>query len=105
MLTYYFKIDKLSQPLNQYALLEEMLALRALGYSYTVLADKYKVPKTTIRYLVRKFGLAGKETTVVIRQRATRVKIIPLYTEEIINPGKTYAEYVAEEKARKLKHA
>lgn len=100
MLTFYFKIQKLTPPLHEYSQLEEMLALRALGHSYTVLSDKYGVPKTTIRYLCRKFGLNHEVPTVVIRQRTTTVPETTTYTEKI-NEGKTYAEYLQAERERK----
>jgi len=104
MLVYFFNLNKLSKPLNQYSQLEEMLALRKMGYSYTVLADKYKVPKTTIRYLCRKFGLANNVETLVIRHIVTTT--LPkqdFYNEreEKINTGKSYAEYLKEERERK----
>ncbi len=83
-------------------MLEEMLALRKLGYSYTLLSDKYGVPKTTIRYLCRKFGLhEGAVQTVLIRKRTTTILPKPSHTEETINRGKTYAEYLQIEKQRK----
>ena len=82
-----------------------MLALRKLGYSYTVLADKYSVPKTTIRYLCRKFGLhEGVIQTKIVRQRTTTEQDQPSYTEEKINPGKTYAQYLKEEKERRWRY-
>lgn len=101
MLIYFFKLERLSPPLNQYPELERMLAMRKLGYSYTVLAEYFGVPKLTIRYLVRKFGLA--EDTIqpkVIRKRTTIKIPVHTYNEEIINPGKSYAEYLREEKKR-----
>lgn len=103
MLIYFFKIDRLSPPLNQYAELERMLAMRRLGYSYTVLSEHFGVPKLTIRYLVRKFGLAEDVIEPkVIRQRTTVKSVVHTYDEEVINPGKTYKEYLAEEKARRF---
>lgn len=103
MLVYFFRLEKLSQPLNKYPLLEEMLALRALGWSYTTLSDKYSVPKTTIRYLCRRFGLSGNTKTTYIRTSRTTTAMPPeLYTdEERINPGKSYAEYLRDERERK----
>lgn len=81
-----------------------MLALRKLGYSYNVLADRYNVPKSTIRYLCRKFGLhEGTVQAVIVRQRTTTEVPTVTYTEETINPGKTYAEYLKEERERKWK--
>lgn len=106
MLCYFFRLTKLSQPLNEYSQLEEMLALRKLGWSYTLLADKFSVPKTTIRYLCRRFGLAENAvaTTTIRRDSgATRPKPPALYNEkdERINKGKSYAEYLKEEQDRK----
>lgn len=103
MLQYFFKLNKLSPPLHEYSQLEEMLALRKLGWSYTTLADKYKVPKTTIRYLCRKFGLhEGTVQVTIIRTTTTPVsKIMHNEQEEVINPGKTYAQYLQDQKDRK----
>ena len=105
MLVFYFNIKKLSKPLNQYAMLEEMLALRALGWSYMALSDRYKVPKSTIRYLVRKFGLSRTITPTVLRQdiRATTKTRNIIYDEwgDEINQGKSYAEYRKEAQERK----
>lgn len=83
-----------------------MLALRKLGWSYMALADKYNVPKTTIRYLCRKFGLHERAVNVVVYRQDIRTTIpqkIVLYNErdEVINQGKTYAEYLQDEKKRK----
>jgi len=104
MLVYFFDLKRLSKPLNEYSQLEEMLALRSLGWSYMALADKFNVPKTTIRYLCRRFGLANNVRVTVLRQdvSTTTSHHIETYTEEDrINPGKTYAEYLQEEKDRK----
>lgn len=102
MLVYFFSLKRISPPLNVYGELEKMLALRKLNWSYTKLSEEFKVPKTTIRYLVRRFGLAGKYNPP-IRSRTTRRLIVPLYTEleERINPGKTYAEYLKDDQDRK----
>lgn len=103
MLIYRFDLHRVSKPLNHYPLLEEMLALRALGASYTVLADRYEVPKYTIRFICRKFGLAGNVKTITIRQRTTTTVSKYSYDEEKINPGKTYKQYLEDEKMRKWK--
>lgn len=105
MLVYFFNLRKLSQPLNEYSQLEEMLALRSLGWSYTTLSDKFKVPKTTIRYLCRRFGLAGNVKVTVFREdtRTTTKQPKTTYDERYdrINPGKSYAEYMQDERDRK----
>jgi Zn-dependent peptidase ImmA (M78 family) len=102
MLHYFFRLEKITPPLHEYSKLEEMLALRALGYSYTVLADRYNVPKTTIRYLVRRFGLTeNKVQATVTRSHTTTQSPKYQYVEETINPGKTYAEYIKEEQERR----
>jgi len=75
--------------------------MRKLGASYMVLAEHFNVEKTTIRYLCRKFGLGGSINPPV--HRTTREKKKSFYTEEAINPGKTYAQYLQEEKDRKRK--
>lgn len=106
MLVYFFDLKKVSRPFNVYAQLEEMLALRKLGWSYMALSDRFKVPKTTIRYLCRKFGLNERSVKVTIFRTENRTTIkrkTIFYNErdEIINPGKTYAEYLQEERDRK----
>lgn len=104
MLVYFFRLSRVSEPFNEYAQLEEMLALRSLGWSYTALADKYNVPKLTIRYLCRRFGLAGTVTVTTPRQdaRTTTESSSTSYSEEEhINPGKSYAEYLQDERERK----
>ena len=103
MLQYRFDLKRISTPLNQYPLLEEMLALRALGWSYTLLSDRYGVQKYTIRWISRKFGLAGNVQTITIRQRTTTNDRKPRYTEEKVNPGMMYADYLKAEKDRKWK--
>lgn len=105
MLRYYFRLERIVSPLNQYAQLELMLALRALGYSYTELAEKFKCPRNTIEYLCQKFGLGGAKKPPIARSRTTSMKIhTPYYeNEERINPGRTYAEYLQIEKERKWK--
>lgn len=104
MLVYFFPLKRLTPPLHQYSQLELMLSLRKLGWSYTRLADHFNVPKTTIRYLCRKFGLSEKTvTTVIVREHTTVGRTYPTYDEERINPGKTYAEYLKEERERARK--
>lgn len=105
MLIYFFKLHSLTEPLNDYSQLEEMLALRKLGWSYTVLADRFNVPKTTIRYLCRKFGLAENIQVTVTRpdgRTTTKTpRILHNEMDEVINPGKSYAEYLQDERDRK----
>lgn len=106
MLVYFFRVQQLTSPFNDYSELEKMLALRAMGFSYTVLAETFNVPKLTIRYLCRRFGLDEKNvTTIVVRQAATTRRPKYDYSEEKINPGKTYAEYVREERERRNRKA
>lgn len=83
-----------------------MLALRRLGWSYMALSDKYHAPKTTIRYLCRKFGLHENTVKVLVFRQDSRTTMRGrpvFYNErnEMINPGKTYAEYLQDEKDRK----
>lgn len=103
MLIYFFRLSKLTQPLNQYSELERMLALRKMGFSYTVLADTFGVPKETIRYLCRRFGLGERSVTTTVKRIAPTTRLQPIYTEDKINPGKTYAEYLAEDRERQRK--
>lgn len=102
MKVYFFDLKRLTPPLNAYPNLEEFLALRALGHSYTMLSDRFNVPKTTVRYICRKFGYAGNIETIIIRKRTTIPISKPLYTERI-NEGKTYAQYLQAERDRKWK--
>lgn len=101
LLIYYFKLEKISYPLSKYSELETMLAMRKLGASYTILAEHFNVKKDTIIYLCRKFGLGGAFNPPI--PRTTRVVKESIYTEDTINPGKTYAQYLQEEKDRKWK--
>lgn len=105
MLQYFFRLERISPPLREYSQLEEMLAHRALGWSYTALADKYGVEKTTIRYLCRKFGLAEKSVETIVFRMHPRTTILPPPepVELRINPGKTYAEYLKEDQERRKK--
>lgn len=105
MLTYFFRLRALTPPFSTYSELEKMLALRKLGYSYTILADEFSVDKTTIRYICRRFGLSGSVPVIVIRQspRTTSSPKKQQHNEknETLNQGKMYAEYLQEEKERK----
>lgn len=78
-----------------------MLALRKMGFSFTVLSEVFSVDKSTIRYLCRRFGL-GEQNVITTVKRTPTPKPKPVYTEEKINQGHTYAEYLAIEKQRKL---
>lgn len=92
-----------------------MLALRKLNWSYNELSEEFKVPKTTIRYLVRRFGLAGAYNPPIRgklamphlypKGSATRTTGKILYSNpiETTNPGKTYKQYLEDEKNRKWK--
>lgn len=108
MLVYFFDLKRLSKPFDAYSQLEEMLALRKLGWSYTALGDRFSVPKTTIRYLCRRFGLAGNVTVITFRQHSNATsntsKMLNNEREEMINPGKSYAQYLQEQKDRKWRH-
>ena len=85
--------------------LDEMLFLRATGWSYTALAERYECPKLTIRFLARKNNLNGNIAVQFTHQQflratTTQPKVeVPL--EEKISEGKTYVEYLKEEKERK----
>jgi len=92
--------------------MDEMLFLRGSGWSYTALAEAYDCPKLTIRFLARKYGLTGDtivtqfsrqdylRTTTNAIQEGTMSHTEP---DGKINEGKTYQEYVQEEKERKRK--
>lgn len=91
-----------------------MLALRGQGWSYTALAEKYECPKLTIRFLARKYGLDGN-TVIVQFTRQDYLKTITIAlppatiiqttsSEEKVSEGKTYAQYVKDEKERRWKH-
>lgn len=99
MLVYFFRMRRLSPPFNHYPKLEEMLALRSIGWSYGALAERFGVEKLTIRYICRKFGLADSIKPTIFR--ATPKPQITFYDEERINPGKSYAEYLQDERDRK----
>lgn len=108
MLRYFFLLQKVSPPLREYAELEKMLAMRKLGYSYQALADKFGVEKTTIRYLCRKFGLSEKEVETQYQRHKTyaiaaKKQLVYDDREGPINPGKTYAQYLQEERDRRWK--
>lgn len=106
MLIYYFKIKRVTPPLNIYSELEKMLALRKLDWSYGELSEEFNVPKTTIRYLVRKFGLAGrKNPPTLARHRTTRTSLETTYSKstDLNYESKTYADYLQDEKDRRWK--
>lgn len=106
VLIYFFNLERLTPPLNIYSELERMLALRKLGASILELSQEFAVPKSTIRYLIRRFGLAGKYKPPI---RGKARKSTPskyetlLYVKETINPGKTYAQYLQEDRERRLR--
>ena len=102
MLIYYFSLKRILPPLNEYSELETMLAMRKLGASYTVLSEHFNCSRNTIEYLCQKFGLGGSINPPIAR--TTRIEKKPLYTEEKINQGKTYKEYLQAEKLRKCKN-
>lgn len=107
MLVYYFKswkrIAPTLNPAYSYENLERMLALRALGWSIHALADEFKAPTDTVRFLCRRFGLGGKRSFVKERNSTPSPRAQTFHNErnEPINRGKNYAEYVHEEKERK----
>lgn len=101
LLIYFFNLRKIAPPLSEYSELETMLAMRKLGASYMILAEHFNVKKDTIVYLCRKFGLGGSINPPI--PRTTRERKRASYTEDTINPGKTYAQYLQDEKDRKWK--
>lgn len=101
MLTFFFNVRKLTHPLDQYPRLEEFLALRSLGASYGVLAAKFGIEKTTVRYICRRFGLAGAKNPPIRHKTTTSKPLLPSYDEEKVNPGRTYADYLKIEQKRK----
>lgn len=105
MLVYFFRLTKLSKPLNVYSELEKMLAMRKLGCSYQKLANEFQVDKLTIRYLCKRFGLAGTMNPTSARTTTKRPESSyhRATQTESINPGKTYAEYIKDEQNRKWK--
>lgn len=108
MLRYFFVLSKVTPQLREYSELEKMLAMRKLGYSYQALADEFGVEKTTIRYLCRKFGLSEKTVQPLYFRKKTytiaaRREAAYDDQEGPINPGKSYAEYLQDERERHLK--
>lgn len=107
MLVYFFSLKRLTPPLNVYSELERMLTLRRLNWSYGELSEEFAVPKTTIRYLIRRFGLAGRfNPPTRANHRTTRTITNTVYsslTESKDYSQKTYADYLQDEKDRKWK--
>ena len=105
MLIYFFSLKRISPPLNIYSELEKMLALRSLNWSYNELSEEFKVPKTTIRYLVRRFGLAGRfnPPSPPSHRSATSPPQPLLYNEETDSnySNKSYKDYLDDERKRK----
>lgn len=105
MLIYFFDLKRVSPPLNIYAELERMLALRKLNWSYNELSKEFHVPKTTIRYLVRRFGIAGRFNPPTLPHHRSTTRSTPKisYTKPTENDysTKTYADYIRDEKERK----
>ncbi len=97
---YHFRTDR-----NK---LDEMLFLRGAGWSYTALAERYGCPKLTIRFLARKNGL-GQTVQIqfghqdYLRATTPLVKESTIKAEERVSEGKSYAEYLKEEKERRWK--
>lgn len=108
---------------NNPELLAGMLSLRLGGWKYRRLAEVYRVDKSTIRHWCDKYGIQPQipEAKIGLEQReevkltlvelVRVVKKLPvsqvhkyqaLFDEEDnVNPGKSYAEYVAEAKKRR----
>jgi hypothetical protein len=103
MLVYFFQIKRIKQPLNVYSKLEEMLALRKLGWSYSALSERFDTPQNTIAYLCQRFNLGGSINPPIPKMRTTSKdsKVFHNERNEAINRGKTYSEYLQEERERK----
>lgn len=103
MLVYFFQIKRIKRPLNVYSQLEEMLALRKLGWSYTDLSKKFATPQNTIAYICQKFNLGGSINPPIRKMRTTSKdpKVFHNERNEAINRGKTYAQYLQDEQERK----
>lgn len=89
--------------------LEEMTSLRQLGWSYGKLGLKYDRDRTTIIYWCKKMNIVPKVKEKVIAYGITKKDITvvnqvisPKLEVEKVNEGKSYAEYLMEEKKRKL---
>lgn len=77
--------------------LQEMLVLRRQGWSTVALGARYNKDHTTIVYHCRKAGLI--HTVMHITTTSTMLKaaqLAALPSEERINPGKSYRQYLAE---------
>lgn len=93
------------------AILEEMLCLRKQGWSYNRLGLKYDRDHTTIIYWCQKMGVVPKtEKRIIVQGFQTSLKKIttvdsimvsPKLPLEKINSGKSYREYLEEERKRK----
>jgi hypothetical protein len=95
----------------------EMLELRAKGWTYSELGRKYGKDHTTIMHSCKKFGVVPNQP--VPAQRIPKVPSDPFQEEERpmkkkkkiqdkyayifdepVNPGKTYAQYMADARKR-----
>lgn len=87
-------------------ILNEMLALRKEGWSYAAIGIKYDRDHSTIVYWCQKSGITPiglRKIKRVYRPRAYKNVVLPesLMVEERINEGKSYAEYLEEDRKRK----
>lgn len=92
-----------------------MFEKRSSGFSYKRLAEYYGVDHTTIIYWCSRYGIKKhqpinltKEIHITMKKRfpAPAPPIKGKYKDiiyEKVNEGKTYAEYLEEERRRKLK--
>lgn len=94
--------------------LEEMLTLRAQGWSTIALGIRYNKDHTTIVYHCKKNGVKSVERPrrlldpEIIEPILPRIKVCDKYAnlfDEPMNRGKTYKQYLEESRARQKQKA
>lgn len=82
--------------------IRELLALRACGWSVLTLSKYYGKDRTSIRHHLAKYDI--QPFTAIIKIKIVRPvnpeEEVPKNTEERINPGLSYREYVERAKQR-----
>lgn len=89
--------------------LNEMISARQSGVGPSELARRYGVDHSTIIYHCRRNGVTKENVErVVVTQKvriSTKLRGFAVYTDKFegrINPGKSYADYLIEQRERKV---
>ena len=92
--------------------MEEVVKLRLAGHSFSEIGRAFGKDHTTIMYHCQKAGINPGKTIsrrtfiprkYILDKNTNTMLKVPEDPSEAVNPGKDYADYVAEEKARNWK--